>query len=341
MIRIPFLKRETRDADGYTDLILTALADASAGGTARPNTLALTETIAGLWGRAFASASVDPDTPTTRALTPDTLAFIGRQLFLRGESVHEISVNDSVELVPATNWTVTGSRSWTYALDIATPDATIHRTLDADRVLHLRYAVDPNKPWEGIGPLETASTTGTLAANTERHLSDETGTARGYALAAPKVDKALQRDLTALKGRLTLVASSSDGWKAGPDAAPRRDYNVVRIGATPPETLVDLRTETARSLLAAGGVPPALVENADGTAAREAWRRFLHSTIQPIGRIIAVELADKLDAPGLAFSFDRLFASDISGRARAFQSLVGGGMDVTKAATLAGLLDPD
>lgn len=31
-------------------------------------------------------------------------------------------------------------------------------------------------------------------------------------------------------------------------------------------------------------------------------------------------------------------ASDISGRARAFQSMVGGGMDVTKAATLSGLM---
>ena len=48
-----------------------------------------------------------------------------------------------------------------------------------------------------------------------------------------------------------------------------------------------------------------------------------------------------MDTPELAFSFDRLFASDLSGRARAFQSMVGGGMPVDRAAALAGLLDPD
>ncbi len=31
-------------------------------------------------------------------------------------------------------------------------------------------------------------------------------------------------------------------------------------------------------------------------------------------------------------------ASDITGRARAFQSMVGGGMDVTKTAVLSGLM---
>ncbi|MCY4511367.1 MAG: hypothetical protein OXG35_31050 [Acidobacteria bacterium] len=40
-------------------------------------------------------------------------------------------------------------------------------------------------------------------------------------------------------------------------------------------------------------------------------------------------------------SFDRLFAGDLSGRARAFQSLVGGGMDPGKAAGLAGLMESD
>ena len=36
-----------------------------------------------------------------------------------------------------------------------------------------------------------------------------------------------------------------------------------------------------------------------------------------------------------------LRASDLSGRARVFQSMVGGGMDVTKAASLAGLMDAE
>ena len=60
----------------------------------------------------------------------------------------------------------------------------------------------------------------------------------------------------------------------------------------------------------------------------------------PVSLSVAAELSDKLDS-NVSLSFDRMFASDLSGRARAFQSMVGGGMDVAKAAALAGLMDLD
>ena len=44
---------------------------------------------------------------------------------------------------------------------------------------------------------------------------------------------------------------------------------------------------------------------------------------------------------GLASRRRTVIASDISGRARAFQSLVKGGMDVSKAAALAGLMESE
>ena len=40
----------------------------------------------------------------------------------------------------------------------------------------------------------------------------------------------------------------------------------------------------------------------------------------------------------IALDWDELRASDIAGRARAFQSMVGAGMDLAKAAGLAGLM---
>ena len=43
----------------------------------------------------------------------------------------------------------------------------------------------------------------------------------------------------------------------------------------------------------------------------------------------------------VTLSFDRLFAGDLSGRARAFQSLVGGRMAVDKAAGLSGMLESE
>ena len=93
------------------------------------------------------------------------------------------------------------------------------------------------------------------------------------------------------------------------------------------------------SILSACGVPPSLaMPNSDGTAQREAWRRFLFSTISPVARIVAAELAVKLDTPTLRFAFDDLYASPIlTGRARAYSSMVSAEMDKERAARLAGL----
>ncbi len=69
---------------------------------------------------------------------------------------------------------------------------------------------------------------------------------------------------------------------------------------------------------------------------REALRQFLHSTLQPFGDMIAGEARYKL-AASVTFGFDRLFASDIQGRARAFKSLVDGNMEPAQAASVTGM----
>ena len=48
----------------------------------------------------------------------------------------------------------------------------------------------------------------------------------------------------------------------------------------------------------------------------------------------------KLD-DGVSINWDELRASDLSGRARAFQSMVGGGMPVADAVAIAGLMVDD
>ena len=59
--------------------------------------------------------------------------------------------------------------------------------------------------------------------------------------------------------------------------------------------------------------------------------------IAPLGRIVAHELSMKLESP-ITLDWQELRAGDISGRARAFQSMVGAGMDPSKAAALSGLM---
>ena len=74
-------------------------------------------------------------------------------------------------------------------------------------------------------------------------------------------------------------------------------------------------------------------------AVREAWRLALFGVLSPLGRLVQTELRAKLGDVTLDWS--ELRASDLSGRARGFQSLVGGGMDVAKAAAIAGLVIED
>ena len=87
-------------------------------------------------------------------------------------------------------------------------------------------------------------------------------------------------------------------------------------------------------------LPPSMLVDGEGTRQRESYRRFLHATIVPLARVLQDELSAKLDGE-VALSFGRLFTGDLSGRARAFQSLVNGGMDLAKAAALAGLMEPE
>ena len=61
----------------------------------------------------------------------------------------------------------------------------------------------------------------------------------------------------------------------------------------------------------------------------------------PRGRIVETELRSKLNDPGIAFDWSELRASDLASRARAFQSMVGGGMPLDRAAALSGLMVPD
>ena len=180
-------------------------------------------------------------------------------------------------------------------------------------------------------------------------MGEEAGAATGHLLPdagvtdgdddGPDRNAHLASDLRSISGKTFLVETTSAGWGEGRVAAPQADWKPQRIGADPPRAAVDLRSEASMAVLAACGVPLSLVADRDGTAQRESWRRFLHGSLMPVAETVAAELSTKLCVPSLTLSFNRLFASDLSGRARAFQSMVGGGMEVARAAALAGLME--
>ena len=342
---------------GFTDAVVRALVAQAAGGvSADPSATAALEAAAGSYARAFALAEVAPATPATRALTPAVLGLMARDLIRRGESVHVIEVGrGGVRLTPAGSWDVRGGPdplTWRYRVDLFGPSGNITRHLPSASVVHGRYSIDPARPWAGVSPLGWARLTGKLHASLEDAIADEAAGTRGHLLPVPagpdgdEVDADgepadpladLRADVATLRGRTVLTETTSAGWGEGQGAAPAADWRPQRIGANPPPSLATLRADSAQAVLSACGCSADLFVAGDAAGQRESWRRFLHGSVQPLGDLVAAELADKLDAPGLRLNFDRLFASDLSGRARAFGSLVKAGMDIDDARRLAGL----
>ena len=107
------------------------------------------------------------------------------------------------------------------------------------------------------------------------------------------------------------------------------------MGASPPAELGKLRDSVKDDIFSAFGIPSSI--HGTGGSARESYRQFLSSTIQPLAKLVVEELSEKLDTPTLTFAFRELRSADIASRARAFKQLVEAGMDAATAAELAGL----
>ena len=352
-MRFPWTKPEPerRQAVPFTDAVVRAL-EAQAAGTAAgdPSAIAALEAAAGLYAAAFAGATVTPANPMTASLTPAVRALMARDLIRRGESLHAIELRaGAVRLAAVGSWDVRGpadEAAWWYRCDVFGPSGNETRFVPSGAVIHARYAVDASRPWFGLAPLQWARSTGTLAANLEARLGEEAGGPVGHVLPVP-LDGGdggdedplamMKSDLAAARGRTILAETTASGWGEGKMAAPLSDYKSQRFGASPPDSLPTLRTDAALAVLAACQVPAGLFTDADGTSQREAWRRWAMGPLAGLAATVEAELAAKLDQP-VRFDFSGLWAADMAGRAASFKAMVTGGMDVEKAAGLAGLM---
>ena len=342
---------ELRANRPYTDNLINVLESQAVGqGIGDPSAIAALEAAVALYSRAFAAATVTPAEAGT-ALTPAVRALIARNLIRRGEDFHRVYVRGGrVVLMPCGFAYAHGDgpeeESWTYNVTLYGPTDSRHEWVPSASMLHTRYSVDGSRPWFGQGPLHWAHRTGSLAGVLETRLSEEAGGPVGHILAVPADGgdgsdddplAVLKSDLANAKGRTVLAETTAAGWGEGKTAAPQVDLKPARFGAAVPESSVSLRTEASMAVLSACGVPVSLVTDADGTSQREAWRRFVMGSVEPLLRIVGEEVERKLDV-AVSFDLSALWAHDLAGRASSFKAMTVGGMDLQKAASLSGLL---
>ena len=348
----PFPRKPEARQGSYTDAAVALLVQAAGGAASGdPKATGALEACAGLWGRCFAAAMVEPEIPS---LTPSFMAMIARALIRRGEIIMQIDVQGGRPVLhPVGDFDVRGGAdpsTWAYRCVRHGPSRTETTLLSAAEVLHIRYAVEPSRPWKGIGPLGWAHRLGDLIGNAETRLSQEASGTVGRVLPMPQDGgdggdadplALLKSDLAKGGGKLHFVETTSAGFGEGRVAAPSQDWMQKRIGPMPDAEFAKLRESAGMSVCAAAGVPPALLFSiSDGTLARESYRAFLHSAVRPVARMLADEIELKLGVRP-TFDFNSLYAHDLAGRAQSFQRLSAGGMAVDQALALTGLLVAD
>lgn len=351
MLRWPWRRpAERRSVDA---LLAQLVAQRAAGDGVSVEAGAALETAATWYESAFAAAEWEGGS-RARLFGPAELAAVARAIVRDGEAVWiaDVSAAGELAVLPAASWDVSGGpspASWTWRVALAGPSGQVDRVLPMEAVMHFRRRVGRASPWRGRSGADWASESARLAAGIERSLADEAATSTGAVLPVPvapgegddeepDVLAGIKSDLAALRGRLAFVETVAAGWGEGAAAAPRKDWQPVRLGPNVPESSVALHERSATAILSALGLPAPLVEpRADGTARREAYRQWLHAGVQPMARVVEAEVRRVLEDPEARLSFRSLAAADVAARARAMKALLDADVAESEARVIAGV----
>ncbi|MCZ0935100.1 MAG: hypothetical protein OXJ54_07985 [Gemmatimonadetes bacterium] len=309
----------------------------------------------GLFARSLAGATVRPGGHARAgAVSRSVLYAIGRDVIETGEHLSLIDMDTSarVRLLPVAAWDVTGGpdpETWRYALTLEGPSQAEVVTTSGAGVLHIRLSPDPRRPWRGRSPI--AAETDRLAGGLERQLAGEAGGPGGKVFPVPTVGREgeaatqLAASLKTAAGGVVIQeqaafsgrGSSLNEYGALAVRGGYQAHTPARLGIDPNAATVELRRDVFRSVLGAVGVPSDLFEPGPGGGQREAFRRFLHASAAPLAGLVGDAIGEALDIPDFALDLSTLNAADVMGRARAYGSLVGAGMDPADALEKTGL----
>ena len=333
----PFDRTQARAGDLDTRIGDAALAEAATPAP-KADRLAAAQAAAGIVGRCFASAT--PEGDAGPLFTAGIRELIGRQLVLKGEAV--LVAGQTANLLPVGSFDIRGGAdpaSWRYRLDVVAPSGIEVQNLPSASVIHVRVNVAPSEPWRGRSAFDLATATVATATLAEQSAAVEAKMPVARLIPSAGVSTPQQ---TVERGGFWGSEISKGGLFVIPLGSPRSAESLKRpdaevIHPEPHEQHVALRRDAAADLLSAAGVPGALVDvRAEAAGQREAFRRLVHGTIEPLARAVENEVAAKL-AMELRFDFKALFAADLAGRGRALKQLVDAGVALDLALATVGL----
>ena len=353
-MRWPWQPTPERRDSSYTDTLIAYLVNQATGSLADAGSTAAVEAAAGALSRAFASAEVQGESWAVDALTPGVLGQIGRDLIRQGGSLHVIALvggaSPRVRLLPAASWSFTGGDdpdTWRVEATTSGPSGTVTRNLPYHGVIFCAWGHEPGRGYSGIGPTAWASTTARLGAEIERSVADEAGGPIANLLSVPQDGGSgdaddpladLKADIAKARGKALLVETTAAGWGEGRGGAPQRDWAAARLGPNFPSSMATIQGQAFTSVLASCGTPPGMFESkADGTAQREALRRWHLNLVLPMARLLEHELTAKLETP-VKLTFDS-YALDMVSRASVVDKLVRAGVPTATALAAVGLDD--
>lgn len=359
MMRWPWSKAEPRSAGGgFTDAIVAAIEGEAARTTANVASTAAIECASGALSRALAGCEVIGPGWARDALDPVWLGQVGRSVVREGASLSVIGMTgDDVTVTPASFWNFESigepgeelERDWMCRVTTYGPSSSHTRLLPREQLVFIRWGTSPGTRHRGQGPTSWASLTAKLQGEAERSLGDEAAGPLAQILSIPndpdggddddETDDPLAKlraDIAKARGKALTIETTAQGWGEGRAAAPQKDWSANRLGPHPPDAMVKLADAGFARMLAACGCSPAMFDASAGTAKREALRQWHLGTVLPLARILEHELTQRLETQ-IKLKFDA-YPTDLAGRASSFRALVTGGVDVTKALALSGLL---
>ena len=309
--------------------------------------LAAAETASGLIERAVSSGRITAPPLARSALTGKLLATIARGMLFRGEQAVLLDVSGmEVKLRPCWHYFYNEDTLW---VDVPVPNGNYHRTADINEVALPHWSTDPLHPWRGVSPL--TNVTSQLAANTQGTLLRESMSATGYLMPwqvrggagnSPKGEGFVTTAGRTLTEQLQTKGTGGVSALVPGQGFIGRNPNQLgeqsRFGYNPPPELATIAEWACKETLQACGIAPVLFSDSV-EASREAQRRFLTLTAQPVADSIAQELTRVIEADVEIDLSPARTSDELVGRARAVGSLVNAGMMLSDALIEAGLTE--